>query len=225
MPKLPTPKPPRKRKSSDENYNARRRYLRNAERYLNKADATIGAEASRYKALAREFTAKAAELYTRNADIERSGAFNKLSERLGINVSEFMQGRKPTEREKRRGETLIRESRETTLPDGGRGMTRADIVKFRREQEAQAILHSDVGSRIYAGTVEIWTDDVSDVSGDVLRKKNVEDINKAIMEHFGVSSMMDVIELLEEKTGISLFANPESAEKYDIVTLAISRHV
>ena len=225
MPKLPIPKPPRKRKSSDENYNARRRYLRNAERYLSKADATIGAEASRYKALAREFTAKAAELYTRNADIERSGAFNKLSERLGINVSEFMQGREQTEREKRREETLIRESRETTLPDGGRGMTRADIIKFRREQEAQAILNSDVGARIYAGTVEIWTDEMPDASGDITRRKSVEDINQAIMDYFGMSSMMDVIELLEEKTGISLFSNPESMEKYDLVTLAISRHV
>ena len=51
-------------------------------------------------------------------------------------------------------------------------------------------------------------------------RRTREDINNAIMEHFGVSSMMDVIEMLEQK--IDLYADPQSIERYDIVSLTIA---
>lgn len=200
---------------SDLNYNARRRYLRNAERYLNKANETIGAEKERYKALARDFTSKAAELYERRADITRSKPFRDLSQKLGINLKEFIQSENPTKREQQRIKDLREKSMDLAIY--GKGVTK-DVREQRiREAEAQAILSSDVGSRIYAGTVEIWTEEL-----DEGRRKNVDDINAALMKHFGVSSLMDLIETIEEKTGMSIFSNPESIERYDVVTLAIS---
>lgn len=201
---------------SDLNYNARRRYLRSAEKYLNKANETVGTEKERYKALARDFTSKAAELYERRADITRSKPFRDLSQKLGINLKEFMQSEKPTKREQQRIQDLRERSKDLVI--SGKGITKEVREKRMREMEAQAILSSEVGSRIYAGTVEIWTEELDDG-----RRKNVDDINAALMKHFGVSSLMDLIETIEQKTGISIFSNPESLERYDVVTLAISK--
>lgn len=201
---------------SDLNYNARRRYLRNAERYLNKANETIGAEKERYKALARDFTSKAAELYERKADITRSKPFRTLSEKLGVNINEFIQSDKPTKREQQRIEELREKSLDFAIY--GKGVTKGVRAQRMREAEAQAILSSEVGGRIYAGTVEVWTEEVDDK-----RRQNVDDINAALMKHFGVSSLMDLIETIERKTQISIFSNPESLERYDVVTLAIAK--
>lgn len=207
---------PRNPKRSDSVYNARRRFIRAATRALNKSYDSVGAEKSRYREIAREYTTKAAELYQGKVKGKVSGAMQKLSDALGVNLREFSSSEKPTKREQQRRGNLIRESLDVATKPG---MSKADTVKMRRDQEAEAILNSPIGSRIYAGLVDVWAKPTIE-DGEIKMRRTREDINNAIMEHFGVSSMMDVIEMLEQK--IDLYADPESIERYDIVSMTIA---
>lgn len=207
---------PRNPKRSDSVYNARRRFIRAATRALNKSYDAVGAEKSRYREIAREYTTKAAELYQGKVKGKISGAMQKLSDSLGVNLREFTSSEKPTKREQQRRGNLIRESLDVATKPG---MSKADTVKMRRDQEAEAILNSPIGSRIYAGLVDVWAKPTIE-DGEIKMRRTREDINNAIMEHFGVSSMMDVIEMLEQK--VDLYADPQSIERYDIVSLTIA---
>ena len=202
---------------SDASYNARRRFIRTADRYLNKARDAVGAEAARYRELARDAITKAASLYERKADIARSKKFTAAAKELGVDVKEFMRGKDETKREQQRIENLMEESK--TLVQEKR-LTREQRVEFRREQEARAILNSPIGSRIYAGLVDIWAQPTMR-GGEIVNRKSTEDINQAIMDYYGVDSMMDVIDMLEKQ--IDLYADPESLERYDAVSLTIAQ--
>lgn len=192
-------------------YNARKRYTRAARRYLNKAHDSVGVTRERYETLARENLEKAAMTYTRRANINRSKEFTRLASELNINVQEYMPGAEPTEREMQRLERVISESTESLA---GRMS-----ISERREAEAQAILSGPVGSRIYAGLVDVWSKPQFDASGQLINTRTQENINDAIMKHFGVSSMMDVIEILEKQ--VDLYADPKSQERYDEISMQI----
>lgn len=206
----------RRQTQADQAYNARRRFLRKADSYLNKAKDTIGAESARYRELAKDMTAKAAQLYERKADITRSSRFNRLSKELGIQVNEFMRRQDETKRERQQVERLITESEIVAQPSG---LSREELTDWRREQEANAILSSPIGSRIYAGLVDVWAKPTYR-NGELVNERTTEDINQAIMDYFEVDNMLDVIEILEQK--VDLYADPESLERYDAVSLAIA---
>jgi hypothetical protein len=207
----------RRKRASDTAYNARRRFIRTASRYLNKSKDAVGAEAARYRVMARDTIKKAASLYERKADISRSKQFTSIAKDLGINVKEFMRRETETKREQQRVQNLISESRELV---SDRPLTRAEQVDFRREQEARAILSSPIGSRIYAGLVDVWAQPTIE-NGELVSRKSTEDINRAIMDYYDVNNMMDVIEILEKQ--IDLYADPESLERYDAVSLTIAQ--
>ena len=79
--------------------------------------------------------------------------------------------------------------------------------------QADILLSSPIGSRIYAGTVEIW--------------RGIEDYNKredAILKAFGVKRMADVIKLIEKQLGEALY-NTDSDERYNIAVLTIMQMV
>lgn len=213
---------PRKRKrdaKSDDTYNARRRFIRRAMSALNKSKDTVGATSDRYRLIAQEYTLKAANLYERNANIKRKGDFDVLSREFNVNVKEFTLDRDMSEKEKEKRRTLVEESKQLVAPEHA---TKEERTAYRRDQEARAILNSPVGSRIYAGTVDIWATPKFE-NGELKMRKSQEDINASIMDYYGVSSMMDVIELLQSQLGDALFADHESVEKYDLVSLSITK--
>lgn len=203
-------------KKSDSSYNARRRFVRLAERMVKKAKSTTGRVAERFKNQARAAIEKAAQLYERKADIKRSNGFISLADELGVNLDEYMTlGEQNKRREQLKQESL---DATTTVIDASTGKRRMRSARERRDVEARAILNSPIGSRIYGGLVDVWAQPTFK-DGELVYRKGREEINRAIMDYFGVDSMMDVIELLEKET--NLYADPESMEKYDAVTLAI----
>lgn len=205
---------------ADELYNARKRFLRAANRYLDKAADTVGATKARYMEMARDASIKAAELYTRKADINRSSLFQRVSREFGININEFVSKEPPTKREEQRHESLIGQSIEArAVVPTETGTFRPRTFEETREQEARAILNGKIGSRIYAGLVNVWAVPTVE-DGEVVHRRKQEDINRLIMEKFKVSSMMDVIEILQQANP-DLFADPESLERYDTVRLNI----
>jgi hypothetical protein len=120
-----------------------------------------------------------------------------------------------TEAQETKRERVVEESKKVS----GRKLTKAD----RREAEADAILSGPLGSRIYAGLVDVWSQPQFDETGQLVNRKSTTEINKAIMDYFGASSMMDVIEELEKR--VNIYADPESLEKYDTVSLAIQDYL
>lgn len=202
---------------SDETYNARRRFIRTAKNYLGKARDSVGAESMRYRELARDLLTKAASLYERKANITRSKDFTTTAKQLGIDVKEFMRGDDETKREQQRVKRIIDESKTWV---SGKKMTREQRREWRRSKEAQAILNGPIGSRIYAGLVDVWAQPTFE-DGELVNRQNVEDINQAIMDYYGVDNMMDVISILEKQ--MDIYADPKSLERYDAVSLQIAQ--
>lgn len=200
-----------RQKASDDTYNARRRFIRAATRYLNKSYDTVGTERNRYREMARDAAMKAAELYERKANIKRKGDFGRLVSEFKIDLAEFITDEEPTERRAQRRETLLRESEKVT------GKTN---IESRREVEARAILNSPIGSRIYAGLVDVWAKPAIE-GGAVVNKRTQDDIDALIMDYYGVDSMMDVIEMLERQNP-DLYTDPESLERYHSISTFIA---
>lgn len=85
------------------------------------------------------------------------------------------------------------------------------VRSMSEERQTDILLSSNIGSRIYAGTREKWIDE--------------EDYNlreERILEAFGVSSMLDVLKILEKQLGDILYSD-DTTENYDAVTLAIMK--
>lgn len=75
--------------------------------------------------------------------------------------------------------------------------TRKDTQK-RRDIEAAEIMKTNVGAKIYGATVSIWQD------------SKYGDRNRALMEYFGVTDMMEVIEAFEREFGEDLYKDDDS---------------
>lgn len=70
---------------------------------------------------------------------------------------------------------------------------RKDVGK-RRDIEAHELMKTDIGAKIYGATVSIWQDS----------KYSNRDV--ALMEYFGVSDLMGVIEKFESEFGEKLYS-------------------
>ena len=174
---------PRAPKAADEMRNARRRFSRQAERYVNEARNAEGALRTRYENLARDALRDAISTYSEGFPASRYG--KDIKELLNTLGDVKAHPRKSAEQ-------LIRESY-TQL----RGARTADAA--RRAKEARAIMNSPVGSRIYGATVDIW--------------KGAPDINQALMDYFEVDDMMGVIEKFEQEFSDDLYKDIEQSER------------
>lgn len=182
-------------KAGDLAWNARRRYARQAERYAKQARGASGIEKSRLENLASSALEKALQTYE-DPSKAKSSMITDLAKELDVRIPT----RKPSEKRRSRA---IEESEELALESS------LSDDETRRELEAQSILSSDIGNRIYGALVDIWKD------------SDYVDRNQAIMDYFGADSMADVLQAIED-AGIDLYADPESMERYQEVRTAIS---
>ena len=186
----------RKSKAGDKAYNARRRYARQAERYAKRAEQLQGTESTRLRTLATRALENAYRTYEDPTKAKGSKLIQDLTKKLNPRTPV----RKPSAELRK---NVIEESESRALESS------LEDEDERREIEAEEILSSSIGSRIYGALVDIWKD------------SPYSDRNDAIMDWFGVDSMADVIEEIEN-AGIDIYAEPESDERYDEVRTAIS---
>lgn len=182
-------------KAGDLAWNARRRYARQAERYAKQARGASGIEKSRLENLASSALEKALQTYE-DPSKAKSRMITDLAKELDVRIPT----RKPSDKRRSRA---IDESEELALESS------LSDDETRRELEAQSILSSDIGNRVYGALVDIWKD------------SDYADRNQAIMDYFGAESMADVLQAIED-AGIDLYADPESMERYQDVRTAIS---
>lgn len=179
--------------ASDDAYNARRRYYRQAQRYERQAaKASTPTEAGRLRKLGARALENAIKTYEDPTKARVSRPIAELQKSLQVEKPL----RKPSENYR---QTIIDESKKKATE---KGMTDFE----RRETEASEILTGAIGRRVFGATSEIW--------------KDAEDREDAILKYFGAASMMDVIEAIED-AGIDLYSDPESEQKYDEIRTAI----
>lgn len=121
----------RAHRTSDDVYNARRRYRRQAERLMKKAAKAIGAERAQLERQAQIATEKAVATYERKSKIQ--GRLKPLAERFGVQKRAVAQRKQ-----------IIKQSK-TALVD-------FDL----KNAQGRAILSGNIGQRFYAGLVDIW---------------------------------------------------------------------
>ena len=176
---------PRQKTAADERYNERRRAARAAARAEGRRLASDEAYNAR-----RRLQREAARV-----EKQAAAAGGVYGERLGALAGELRD--KASNLYSPTGEyrqDLIRQSQNV------RGMS--------EERQTDILLSSNIGSRIYAGTKEIWKD---------VDPNKRED---AIIKAFGVRSMLDVLKVIENQIGELLYSD-DTPENYDIASLTI----
>lgn len=197
---------PRKKRDSDETYNARRRYRRQAERFIKKADESSGILKSRYEAQARNATINALSTYAKGQ--QPKGRVKQLTEMLGIDAKTvqqvaFAKGMQSGGVSTGLVSKLVERSKQTLVS-----------AETRDEMAKEILSTGNVGSRFYGGLVDIWGD----------TPEHREHPNQPILEFFGTDSMMDVIEGLEA-AGIDLYTPDENEDVYKSAQLALQQYI
>ena len=196
----------REKRDSDETYNARRRYRRQAERFIKKADESSGILKSRYEAQARNATINALSTYAKGQ--QPKGRVKQLTEMLGIDAKTvqqvaFAKGMQSSGVSTGLVSRLVQRSKQT--------LASAET----RDAMAKEILSTgNVGSRFYGGLVDIWGD----------TPEHREHPNQSILDFFGTDSMMDVIEDLEAE-GIDLYTPDENEDVYKSAQLVLQQYI
>lgn len=206
----------RKGKAGDIATNARKRYYRQAERYLKQANRSTGAVAGRYRELARQKLNDAMETYSANTTQKFSKPIQRIADELGIDLDarrEKMQKRSDKTADKRR-ESAISES-ESLLREN------APTGEDLRQAEARAILNSSIGQRIIGGTVDIWRKAATYKDSDGKYRVDKSKILPALFEHYEVDNLADLLEAIEAETGTQLYKDPDSDEAYETVKLIL----
>lgn len=197
---------PREKRDSDETYNARRRYRRQAERFIKKADKSSGILKSRYEAQARNATINALSTYAKGQ--QPKGRVKQLTDMLGIDAKTvqqvaFAKGMQSSGVTTGLVSRLVQRSKQTLAS-----------AETRDEMAKEILGTGNVGSRFYGGLVDIWGD----------TPEHREHPNQSILEFFGADCMMDVIEDLEAN-GIDLYTPDENEDVYKSVQLALQQYI
>lgn len=197
---------PREKRDSDETYNARRRYRRQAERFIKKADKSSGILKSRYEAQARNATINALSTYAKGQ--QPKGRVKQLTDMLGIDAKTvqqvaFAKGMQSGGVSTGLVSRLVQRSKQTLAS-----------AETRDEMAKEILSTGNVGSRFYGGLVDIWGD----------TPEHREHPNQSILDFFGTDSMMDVIEDLEAE-GIDLYTPDENEDVYKSAQLALQQYI
>ena len=190
----------RAKRQSDEIYNARRRFRREAERYMKKAAGAKGATKSRYEAQARQALNRAAATYEK-FNIGKT-QLDTVARQLDVEASQL----KPAKR-------LNADRRMKAINKSYESLEGVKALTSDRDASAKAILSSgNVGSRFYGGFSEIWA----------TSEEGKANPNAAIADFFGVEDVMAVLEMLES-AGIDIYQASENSEVYKSVQLALQK--
>lgn len=193
----------RAKRESDDVYNARRRFRRQAQRYLAKAQKSSGVEKLRYEAQARAATVSAMRTYGKGQKVQ--GQVKKLAETLSISQEDITRATKGRSTSQADITRLIESSKSALV--GSQSMARDDMAR-------EILKTGNIGSRFYGGLVQIW-----DTSPE-----NRLHPNKAILEFFGVDSLMDVLEMLEAQ-GINLYSPDTNDQVYKSAQLKLQEYI
>lgn len=190
----------RARKNSDDVYNARRRFRRQAERYIKKANETAGVAKNRYESMARNALEKAIASYAGN---KPQGRIAQLAEKLNITQARINVVRSE--------KAVTKEDRANFINESRSALFKANKDKSRDDMAKNILSDKNVASAFYGGLSDIWAN----------TETGRENPNQAITEYYNVESIMDVIEMLEN-AGVDIYKPSENGDTYMDVALKIA---
>lgn len=206
-----------KRPTGDLANNARKRYYRDAERYLKQAENSTGATAARYRAMAEKRLNEALNTYTKSTTQNFAKPIQNIANKLGVDLNEA--------RDKLRSRTTKQEKQirsraidETQSLYALRGSRNAETL---RQSEARALFNSPIGSRIIGGTVEIWQDKATVTMPDGSTQIDKSKILPALYEYFEVDNLADLLNAIETMSGEDLYKSPDDEAFYESVKITI----
>ena len=215
-------------KTGDTYYNARRRFVRSAQRNLKKAEQSSGITADKYRTIAANDLQKALDTYEQGTTQNFSKPIQKLASVLDVNLGQARQRLKDM---KANTATRLRNLAEKQSTERLAG--NLDDAETLRQAEAKAVFSSDVGSRIIGGLVDIWKDKAShvvtryDKDGKPYKKTEVDKkkMFDAIFDYLGVDNLADALQKMEQAIGDRLYGDGETDTIYETVKLVIQSKV
>ena len=214
---------------SDENYNARRRFYRAAQRNLEKANRATGATADRLRSVARQDLKKALDTYDKETTQNFSKPIQNLAEKLGVNLS-FQRSvlKKLSDKAARKLQESAKERSKERL------VSALDDTEQRRQQEAEIVFSTNVGSRIIGGLVNVWREQATvptikfdRKTGQKYKSTKVdkEKMFQAMFDYFKVDNLADLLQKVEKAIGSRLYENGDTDTMYETVKLLIQSKV
>ena len=215
-----------RRPTGDDATNARKRFYRSAERYLKQAESSSGATAARYRELARQNLDDAMKTYSKNTTQPFSKPIQKIANALGVDLNQVRQAIKSrtdeaAEKIRKGAIELGKRSKSFKALAGRKKQIQAEQL---REDEARAILNSQIGQRILGGTVEIWKE-AAIIQTDEGTKVDKTKILPALFDYFKADNLADLLEKIEDVTGEILYQQGDKDEMYETAKLVLQNKI
>lgn len=206
-----------KRPTGDAANNARKRYYRDAERYLKQAEKATGATAARYRSMAEKRLNEALNTYTKGTTQNFAKPIQNIANQLGVDLNEVRDKirSRSKKQEKQIRDRYIDETRSLYALKGSRD------PETLRQNEARALFNSPIGSRIIGGTVEIWQGKATVTLPDGSTQIDKSKILPALYEYFNVDNLADLLIAIETMSGEDLYKSPDDEAFYESVKITI----
>lgn len=203
---------------------ARKRFYRKAESYMKQAEASTGATAGRFRALAMMQLEDALDTYSSSYSRPFSKPIQNLANKLGVDLDEFR--RKLKDKSKEAAEKirskLIDVKSDSAISE--RSLRSREItVDEMREEEARAILNSPLGRRVIGSTADIWRDEATVYDENGQPKIDKSKILPALYKHYQVDNLADLLDKMEKQAGDAFYQDPDSEVMYETVKLTIAK--
>lgn len=206
-----------KRPTGDAANNARKRYYRDAERYLKQAEKATGATAARYRSMAEKRLNEALNTYTKGTTQNFAKPIQNIANKLGVDLNEVRDKirSRSAKQEKQIRDKYMDETRSLYALRSSRD------PETLRQNEARALFNSPIGSRIIGGTVEIWQGKATVTLPDGSTKIDKSKILPALYEYFNVDNLADLLIAIETMSGEDLYKSPDDEAFYESVKITI----
>lgn len=206
-----------KRPTGDLANNARKRYYRDAERYLRQAENSTGATAARYRSMAQIRLNEALNTYTKSTTQNFAKPIQNIANKLGVDLNEARDKlrSRSAKQEKQIRSRAIDETQSLYALRGSRD------PETLRQSEARVLFNSPIGSRIIGGTVEIWQDKATVTLADGSTQIDKSKILPALYERFEVDNLADLLNKIETMSGEDLYKSPDDEAFYESVKITI----
>lgn len=206
-----------KRPTGDIANNARKRYYRDAERYLRQAENSTGATAARYRSMAQKRLNEALNTYTKSTTQNFAKPIQNIANKLGVdlNVARDKIRSRSNKQEKQIRSRAIDETQSLYA------LRSSQDSETLRQNEARAILNSPIGRRVIGGTVEVWQDKATVTMPDGSKQIDKSKILPALYERFEVDNLADLLNKIETMSGEDLYRSPDDEAFYESVKITI----
>ena len=183
-------------KPGDETYNARKRYTRQAERYLKQASQSAGEDAARKRALAKTAFENALALYDAKSNQRVSKPVAKLAAEFGIDLTQRDIKKSYISTDEQRRQRVTAESKSWRVG------AQTDPEQRRQFEAVNLMRNPTVSRRFFAATQDIWREKAVKYDPELgANRIDPSKIYQVLFEHYGVDNLADLMDKVAADLG------------------------